>query len=61
MSNFLFLTLLSLSPPTPRVRLSVDADASVCFPGVSLLVPHGAVAENMSWEMYMVIHQGGAR
>ncbi|XP_038559598.1 netrin receptor UNC5D isoform X3 [Micropterus salmoides] len=26
--------------------------------GVSLLVPHGAVAENMSWEMYMVINQG---
>lgn len=33
----------------------------VCFPGVSLLVPHGAVAENMSWEMYMVINQGEAR
>uniref|UniRef100_A0A3Q2Q316 Netrin receptor UNC5 n=1 Tax=Fundulus heteroclitus TaxID=8078 RepID=A0A3Q2Q316_FUNHE len=28
--------------------------------GVSLLVPHGAVAENMSWEMYMVIDQGEA-
>uniref|UniRef100_A0A8D3DJD6 Netrin receptor UNC5 n=1 Tax=Scophthalmus maximus TaxID=52904 RepID=A0A8D3DJD6_SCOMX len=28
--------------------------------GVSLLVPHGAVAENMSWEMYMVINQGEA-
>uniref|UniRef100_A0A671VX06 Netrin receptor UNC5 n=1 Tax=Sparus aurata TaxID=8175 RepID=A0A671VX06_SPAAU len=26
--------------------------------GVGLLVPHGAVAENMSWEMYMVINQG---
>ncbi|KAM4577633.1 netrin receptor UNC5D-like isoform 3-T3 [Odontesthes bonariensis] len=25
--------------------------------GVSLLVPHGAVAENMSWEMYMVVNQ----
>lgn len=33
----------------------------VCFAGVSLLVPHGAVAENMSWEMYMVINQGEAR
>uniref|UniRef100_A0A7N8XTS3 Netrin receptor UNC5 n=1 Tax=Mastacembelus armatus TaxID=205130 RepID=A0A7N8XTS3_9TELE len=32
----------------------------VCFLGVSLLVPHGAVAENMSWEMYMVINQGEA-
>ncbi|XP_045890022.1 netrin receptor UNC5D [Micropterus dolomieu] len=29
--------------------------------GVSLLVPHGAVAENMSWEMYMVINQGESR
>ncbi|KAF3696206.1 Netrin receptor UNC5B [Channa argus] len=29
--------------------------------GVSLLVPHGAVAENMSWEMYMVINQAEAR
>ncbi|KAK2902530.1 netrin receptor UNC5D isoform X1 [Channa argus] len=28
--------------------------------GVSLLVPHGAVAENMSWEMYMVINQAEA-
>ncbi|XP_077417406.1 netrin receptor UNC5D isoform X1 [Vanacampus margaritifer] len=28
--------------------------------GVSLLVPHGAVAENMSWEMYMVISLGEA-
>nr|XP_057926169.1 netrin receptor UNC5D isoform X3 [Doryrhamphus excisus] len=28
--------------------------------GVSLLVPHGAVAENMSWEMYMVISPGEA-
>ncbi|KAM3611780.1 uncharacterized protein V6R79_024129 [Siganus canaliculatus] len=28
--------------------------------GVSLLVPHGAVAENMSWEMHMVINQGDA-
>ncbi|XP_054876531.1 netrin receptor UNC5D isoform X1 [Poeciliopsis prolifica] len=28
--------------------------------GVSLLVPHGAVAENMSWEMCMVINQGEA-
>ncbi|XP_047237470.1 netrin receptor UNC5D isoform X3 [Girardinichthys multiradiatus] len=28
--------------------------------GVSLLVPHGAVAENMSWEIYMVINQGEA-
>uniref|UniRef100_A0A3Q3C115 Netrin receptor UNC5 n=1 Tax=Haplochromis burtoni TaxID=8153 RepID=A0A3Q3C115_HAPBU len=28
--------------------------------GVSLLVPHGSVAENMSWEMYMVINQGEA-
>ncbi|XP_056135555.1 netrin receptor UNC5D [Lampris incognitus] len=26
--------------------------------GVSLLVPHGAAAEDMSWEMYMVINQG---
>lgn len=35
---------------------------SLCvFPGVSLLVPHGAVAENMSWEMHMVINQGEAR
>ncbi|XP_069557616.1 netrin receptor UNC5D isoform X3 [Brachyistius frenatus] len=28
--------------------------------GVSLLLPHGAVDENMSWEMYMVINQGEA-
>ncbi|KAM6965349.1 netrin receptor UNC5D [Aplochiton taeniatus] len=28
--------------------------------GVSLLVPHGAVAEDTSWEMYMVINQGEA-
>ncbi|XP_038153236.1 netrin receptor UNC5D-like isoform X2 [Cyprinodon tularosa] len=28
--------------------------------GVSLLVPHGAVAENRSWEMHMVINQGDA-
>ncbi|KAM6931119.1 netrin receptor UNC5D isoform 1-T1 [Xenentodon cancila] len=28
--------------------------------GVSLSVPHGAVGENMSWEMYMVINQGEA-
>ncbi|XP_053727505.1 netrin receptor UNC5D [Synchiropus splendidus] len=26
--------------------------------GVSMLVPHGAVAENNSWEMYVVINQG---
>ncbi|CAB1322193.1 unnamed protein product, partial [Coregonus sp. 'balchen'] len=26
--------------------------------GVSLLVPHGAIAEDPSWEMYMVINQG---
>ncbi|XP_029685162.1 netrin receptor UNC5D isoform X2 [Takifugu rubripes] len=28
--------------------------------GVSLLVPHGAVAEDTSWEMHMVIYQGGS-
>ncbi|KAJ8005877.1 hypothetical protein DPEC_G00122470 [Dallia pectoralis] len=26
--------------------------------GVSLLVPHGAIAEDTSWEMYMMINQG---
>ncbi|XP_041757325.1 netrin receptor UNC5D isoform X3 [Coregonus clupeaformis] len=26
--------------------------------GVSLLVPHGAIAEDTSWEMYVVINQG---
>uniref|UniRef100_A0A6Q2XLT5 Netrin receptor UNC5 n=1 Tax=Esox lucius TaxID=8010 RepID=A0A6Q2XLT5_ESOLU len=26
--------------------------------GVSLLVPHGTIAEDTSWEMYMVINQG---
>ncbi|XP_071013064.1 netrin receptor UNC5D-like isoform X3 [Oncorhynchus clarkii lewisi] len=26
--------------------------------GVSLLVPHGAITEDTSWEMYMVINQG---
>lgn len=44
--------------------MSVDVNMDVCLcvlPGVSLLVPHGAVAENMSWEMYMVINQGDAR
>lgn len=43
----------------------VAADTNVCVclcvSGVSLLVPHGSVAENMSWEMYMVINQGEAR
>ncbi|XP_034026914.1 netrin receptor UNC5D isoform X3 [Thalassophryne amazonica] len=28
--------------------------------GVSLLVPHGAVAENLSWDMYMAINQAEA-
>ncbi|XP_075881772.1 netrin receptor UNC5D-like isoform X2 [Nelusetta ayraudi] len=28
--------------------------------GVGLLVPQGAVAEDSSWEMYMVINEGGA-
>ncbi|CAB1320027.1 unnamed protein product, partial [Coregonus sp. 'balchen'] len=29
--------------------------------GVSLLVPHGAIAEDTSWEMYVVINQGESR
>ncbi|XP_051971765.1 netrin receptor UNC5D-like [Xyrauchen texanus] len=29
--------------------------------GVSLLVPHGAISEDTSWEMYMLINQGESR
>lgn len=44
-----------------RLHRQVGVDTRVCFPGVSLLVPHGAVAEDTSWEMHMVIYQGGSR
>lgn len=40
--------------------LSVDV-YGVGFLGVSLLVPHGAIADDTSWEMYMLINQGESR
>lgn len=40
--------------------LSVDVNY-VGFLGVSLLVPHGAIADDTSWEMYMLINQGESR
>lgn len=29
--------------------------------GISLLVPHGGIAEDTSWEMYMIISQEDSR
>lgn len=29
--------------------------------GISLLVPHGGIAEDTTWETYMVIHQEDGR
>uniref|UniRef100_A0A8C5HW87 Netrin receptor UNC5 n=1 Tax=Gouania willdenowi TaxID=441366 RepID=A0A8C5HW87_GOUWI len=61
--------LLTLNGPTIASREQLRTTGMFGHPGgrlvvpntgVSLLVPHGAVAENMSWEMYMVINQGEA-
>ncbi|XP_024130300.1 netrin receptor UNC5D [Oryzias melastigma] len=45
-------------PRTSGVFGHLGGRLAVPNTGVSLLVPPGAVAENMSWEMYMVINQG---
>ncbi|XP_017290387.1 netrin receptor UNC5D isoform X2 [Kryptolebias marmoratus] len=59
--------LLTLNGPFSREQLRTSsmfghAGGRLVVPntGVSLLVPHGAVAENMSWEMYVLINQGEA-
>lgn len=41
-------------------ELTADVWRVVCA-GVSLLVSHGAIAEDTSWEMYMLIDQGESR
>lgn len=41
-------------------ELTADVWHVVCA-GVSLLVSHGAIAEDTSWEMYMLIDQGESR
>lgn len=37
----------------------------LCIPplsaGISLLVPHGGIAEDTTWEMYMIINQEDSR
>lgn len=41
-------------------ELTADVWRVVCA-GVSLLVSHGAITEDTSWEMYMLIDQGESR
>lgn len=62
-STNLWMCITPLSPPllSGLLELLMLTHLCVFFPGVGLLVPHGAVAENMSWEMYMVINQGETR
>lgn len=33
----------------------------VCVSGAGLLVPQGVVAEDLTWEMYLEVIQGGTR
>lgn len=66
---------LSLSPLVKRpdsragvcvffvhVWLCVDRFLHTSFSaGISLLVPHGGIAEDTTWEMYMIINQEDSR
>lgn len=43
-----------LAPCDPSLHVSFSA-------GISLLVPHGGIAEDTTWEMYMIISQEDSR
>lgn len=45
---------LCLAPCDPSFYVSFSA-------GISLLVPHGGIAEDTTWEMYMIISQEDSR
>lgn len=45
-----------------HVWLCVDQFLHTSFSaGISLLVPHGGIAEDTTWEMYMIINQEDSR
>ncbi|CAL8281731.1 unnamed protein product, partial [Gadus morhua 'NCC'] len=48
-----------LPPPLKTTRVLGHAGGRLVVPntGISLLVPHGGIAEDTSWEMYMIINQ----
>ncbi|CAL8281680.1 unnamed protein product [Gadus morhua 'NCC'] len=47
---------------TPEEGWSYPTLPCLClFVGISLLVPHGGIAEDTSWEMYMIINQEVSR
>ncbi|KAK0143007.1 Netrin receptor UNC5D [Merluccius polli] len=48
-----------LPPPLKTTRVFGQAGGRLVVPntGVSLLVPYGGIAEDTSWEMYMIINQ----
>ncbi|CAL8277478.1 unnamed protein product [Merluccius merluccius] len=52
-----------LPPPLKTTRVFGQAGGRLVVPntGVSLLVPYGGIAEDTSWEMYMIINQEDSR
>uniref|UniRef100_A0A3Q3L0Z4 Netrin receptor UNC5 n=1 Tax=Mastacembelus armatus TaxID=205130 RepID=A0A3Q3L0Z4_9TELE len=61
-SKNLFTTQVSLTPSRPLHKATAvfgQAGGRLVVPntGISLLVPHGGIAEDTTWEMYMIINQ----
>uniref|UniRef100_A0A3Q1I9J2 Netrin receptor UNC5 n=1 Tax=Anabas testudineus TaxID=64144 RepID=A0A3Q1I9J2_ANATE len=61
-SKNLFTPQVSLTPSRPVHKATAvfgHAGGRLVVPntGISLLVPHGAIAEDTTWEMYMIINQ----
>lgn len=46
--------IVCLAPCDPSLHVSFSA-------GISLLVPHGGITEDTTWEMYMIISQEDSR